>query len=272
MNTMTIPTGWTAAPNMLLDVKPYGAKKHLPAVLVAVQGGRQADRLLVQVVGEIPSGVWPKRDAQNCMEVYFHQTRQCHRFTRTVTKAVKLIAMLAREAGKKRSSAEKLAAIAASRQGRDGECQICENRQIVQDKGFSKGTLVLHGYERPGTGVTHGQCYGYGYAPYEVSCERLRWYVTDVLETELVRTQGLLTRLPGRPTLPRTEPLLDSQGRRQYDDRGHTLTHIVQVARGAEGFDRLEQDERRELTSRIESVTREIAHHQGRITAWKAPA
>lgn len=261
---------WTAAPNMLLDVKPYGAAKHVPAVLVAVATGRQADQLMVQIVGEIPEGVRVKEQPDQpprTVVVYFDQTRQCHRFTRTVTKAVKLIAMLAREAGKKRSSAARLAAVAAARAGRDGECQICAHRQIVQ-----KGNLVLHGYERPGTGMTHGQCYGYGYAAYEVSCERLKWFVADVLQTELVSTQAQLDALPGRATLPREEALLGAQGLRQYDDRGHTLYHVVQVARGDLGFDRLEKSERAQLTARIDGLAREIGHQQGRIATWRAPS
>ncbi len=67
----------------------------------------------------------------------------------------------------------KKAAVAASRVGRDGECQICQHRQILS----SKGTLVLHGYERPGNGYILGDCFGTGRKPWEVACDALAEWI-----------------------------------------------------------------------------------------------
>ena len=67
----------------------------------------------------------------------------------------------------------KKAAVAASRAGRDGECQICQRRHILD----SRGNLVLHGYQRPGHGYIVGDCFGVGYPPWEVSSDRLAEWI-----------------------------------------------------------------------------------------------
>ena len=90
----------------------------------------------------------------------------------------------------------KKAAIAASREGRDGECQICQNRQILS----SKGMLVLHGYRRPGHGSIVGDCFGVGSPPWEVSCDALAAYVEELrrisaAEAQSARDVSKLTKL-----------------------------------------------------------------------------
>ena len=69
--------------------------------------------------------------------------------------------------------AARKAAVAASRAGRDGECQICQRRHILD----SRGNLVLHGYQRPGHGYIVGDCFGVGYPPWEVSSDRLAEWI-----------------------------------------------------------------------------------------------
>ena len=65
------------------------------------------------------------------------------------------------------------AAVAASRVGRDGECQICQRRHILD----SRGNLVLHGYQRPGHGYIVGDCFGVGHPPWEVSSDALAMWI-----------------------------------------------------------------------------------------------
>jgi hypothetical protein len=65
------------------------------------------------------------------------------------------------------------AAAAASRVGRDGECQICQRRHLLD----SRGNLVLHGYRRPGHGFIVGDCFGVGHPPWEVSSDALATWI-----------------------------------------------------------------------------------------------
>ena len=67
----------------------------------------------------------------------------------------------------------KKAAVAASRVGHDGECQICQRRHILD----SRGNLVLHGYQRPGHGYIVGDCFGVGHPPWEVSSDALAIWI-----------------------------------------------------------------------------------------------
>ena len=68
------------------------------------------------------------------------------------------------------------AAVAASRVGRDGECQICQRRHILD----SRGNLVLHGYQRPGRGYIVGDCFGVGHPPWEVSSDALATWIEQL--------------------------------------------------------------------------------------------
>ena len=70
----------------------------------------------------------------------------------------------------------KKAAVAASRVGRDGECQICQRRQLLD----SRGNLVLHGYQRPGHGYIVGDCFGVGHPPWEVSSDALATWIEQL--------------------------------------------------------------------------------------------
>lgn len=80
----------------------------------------------------------------------------------------------------------KKAAVAASRVGRDGECQICQHRQILT----SDGKLVLHGYRRPGHGSIVGDCFGVGSPPWEVSCDALAAYVVELRRAAAAEAQA----------------------------------------------------------------------------------
>jgi len=89
----------------------------------------------------------------------------------------------------------KKAAVAASRVGRDGECQICQRRHILD----SRGNLVLHGYQRPGHGYIVGDCFGVGHPPWEVSSDALATWIERLkarsaqLAQEATRTAKLTT-------------------------------------------------------------------------------
>ena len=89
----------------------------------------------------------------------------------------------------------KKAAVAASRVGRDGECQICQRRHILD----SRGNLVLHGYQRPGHGYIVGDCFGVGHPPWEVSSDALATWIellkkrSEKAEEDAVKASKLTT-------------------------------------------------------------------------------
>lgn len=76
-----------------------------------------------------------------------------------------------------------------------GHCQICEAQQKLHN-----GTLVHHGYKRPGHGEIIGDCYGVHRPPYEVSCDALKTYL-PLVQRSLENQQEYLERLEtGRVT------------------------------------------------------------------------
>lgn len=84
-----------------------------------------------------------------------------------------------------------------------GACQACFRSQQTQPPvGFPvplTNVLVLHGYRRPGTGYIVGNCYGMKYAPFEVSCERTKQFVKDILRPALANHEFALRRHHARP-------------------------------------------------------------------------
>ena len=80
-----------------------------------------------------------------------------------------------------------------------GWCPVCE-----RDIKVRSGTLVHHGYERPGTGYIIGDCPGVGHQPYETSTDAcdfyLRVYVIPKIR-EAENTLAILTSPEGPPYL-----------------------------------------------------------------------
>lgn len=122
----------------------------------------------------------------------------------------------------------KKAAMAASRVGRDGECQICQRRHILD----SRGNLVLHGYQRPGHGYIVGDCFGVGHPPWEVSSDALATWIEHLktrsaqLAQEAARTAKLTTidvnrgseRNPRIVTLTKGDPSFEGAIERRVRD------------------------------------------------------
>jgi hypothetical protein len=91
---------------------------------------------------------------------------------RAERKAIKEAARRAREsaaATKKAERENKRAAITS-------ECQICEGQFCTKG-----GRMVHHGYQRPGDGAIHGDCYGVGHIPFPAVDALCQW--RECLET-----------------------------------------------------------------------------------------
>lgn len=75
-----------------------------------------------------------------------------------------------------------------------GTCAIC-SQNVKMEEGGARQVLVLHGFRRPGHGATEGQCFGRGYAPYELSSQACVDYLAQVVLPSLKDSQTYLVRL-----------------------------------------------------------------------------
>lgn len=181
-----------------------------------------------------------------------------------------------------------------------GTCQICFRGQQTR-----KTSLVLHGYKRPGWGYAVGECWGVSYAPFEVSCERTREFITKVLEPTMARFEARLVELAARPeSLPHSGGIWVGTDKTSRADRGYRQA-TIRVARDAPAghaktdivanqrhhysagpivevgdFDVLHHPSYDDLLARavescqstIRMVKLDIADFQGRVAAWKPVA
>jgi hypothetical protein len=72
-----------------------------------------------------------------------------------------------------------------------GTCGVCGGN-FKRDSG---GGLVNHGFQRPGDGMIHGNCFGVGYQPWEISSQGASEYVAQVLRPSLANTKKHLAAL-----------------------------------------------------------------------------
>lgn len=152
-----------------------------------------------------------------------------------------------------------------------GTCQIC-----ARNCKLPKGKISLHGYNRPGHGSINGRCYGAGFEAYEVSCERLRWFVSDVLQarrTHLVdaiarHQSDELTEVTVYPDprawrphgTPAPEPKTYKRGEKQLNDWGCMVDNFADVVRNRiQGWE-----------TEIREIDRQIQTQTARINAWKS--
>lgn len=77
-----------------------------------------------------------------------------------------------------------------------GSCPVCfQNVKITNGE-----DIVLHGYKRPGTGSTHGSCFGVGYPAFELNVKGTKDYL-DSLKAQLMGAEAEVKKLKdGRVT------------------------------------------------------------------------
>lgn len=75
----------------------------------------------------------------------------------------------------------------------EGTCQVCERTLKIRGEPLA---IVHHGYERPGDGRIHGDCFAVGMPPYEFSCDGTRKFRALVAE-RIANRQDYLQRLRG---------------------------------------------------------------------------
>jgi hypothetical protein len=91
----------------------------------------------------------------------------------------------------------------------EGTSPVCERSIRLR-----AGKIVHHGYARPGRGHIVGDCYGVGFAPYEVSSDGTRAYRDRMVAAGLT-AEAFLARLESGAI----EELLYEESRAGADDR-----------------------------------------------------
>lgn len=122
-----------------------------------------------------------------------------------------------------------------------GMCQACLRIQKLKP---NTNKLVLHGYERPGTGSINGSCFGVDELPYELSCE-LMVSINDNERRTIAQLQAHLQRWQTADvvhvaTLTNIGYLRHSSSRRRYLTRSESdialdpITHMRGIDRAVE--------------------------------------
>jgi hypothetical protein len=233
-----------------VHAKPYGVdtKKPIPVTVYGVN----RDQLLFKYNGDVSKYGAYVTEWDTC---YFNQTTEGYRFVRSVVKLVKVLTTVSKKVAVERRKVERNRAEAKAREGREGTCQICEGRQIIQPTGENKGTLVLHGYNRPGYGYAVGQCIGYHELPFEVSCKALENHIGS-LKLTASYTAKRLEELPTRKTLLTRAP--------------YPSKETVEIDASDPRFNQVRELKKYELEMELRQVTREIEYQEGRVAAWYA--
>jgi hypothetical protein len=276
-------TRYTACPAFVVHSKGgYGGnfKKHQEYVV----RGLYRDELLVQKIGDVkPDGFdsmiagfdadkqarWIAHYADGSWHTLrFDQTSEGYRFVRTVRKAIEVIAKLAREGGKTRAKVAKTAKDFEDRGQRCGICPCCFGDYVADKTTGAK--LVHHGYARPGDGMIHGDCYGVGYAPYEVSCEGTKMY-RGIVQSSLKLRQDQLAGLA------KLTEIRYQTGRGTYETRpglrhGQYVPEYATAKKGSREFQQEITSQRDTLERQIGNLTRHIADLTEKITTWAPQA
>lgn len=77
-----------------------------------------------------------------------------------------------------------------------GTCPVCEgNFKRNSAEHYDPQGMVHHGYQRPGDGAIHGDCFAVGYQPWEVSPKGAEDYLAKALRPHLEDSKAYLARL-----------------------------------------------------------------------------
>jgi hypothetical protein len=254
-------TKFEQTPAFIVHSKMHGThEKPQPYV---VRGVSKRGELLVQATVETkyePIGRW--------LEVECGDTQEGYRFKRRLLKPIATLIKIAADAAKANARVQKQQAHQADRDEKCGECPACFGDYVVVPTNAARLKLsnaaqykmVHHGYERPGDGMIHGDCYGVGYAPFEVSCEGTKFYC-GIVQNSLQMRQDVLT------ALPMLETVKVEDGSKFVGGRFWPV--YKEIKRGEYGFDAEIALRRRKLESQIDSARHHLAELNKKIANWK---
>jgi len=258
--------GYRFAPTPAFTVHSRMHGSHDKPQPYVLRGVDKSGRLLVQTLVETQYdklGSWHEIDGEYTVEGY--------RFKRYALKPFLTLLKLATNAAKAQTRVAKKQAQQADRDEKCGICPCCFGDYVVHHTAIAetrkgkvvtskKFSMVHHGYERPGIGYIVGDCHGVDFEPFEVSCKGTKSWLT-IIKSALVVRQGELAYLNTRD-----EITVDIKIHRGW---GKTEIEKKTLKRGEDGFKQAIDERRRELTSTIARIERDVAEYTKKITEWK---
>lgn len=139
-----------------------------------------------------------------------------------------------------------------------GTCPCCFANQAV------RGTMVHHGYQRPGEGYQTASCPGIRFKPYERSPDGVLAMI-DSLEAQITdHTQKLADK--------ENWPSVTMMARAKRSAKHLDGTALVTVERGSKDWDRAYRAEVRHLEAKIEAAQSNLSSYLEKKAAWKLQA
>lgn len=139
-----------------------------------------------------------------------------------------------------------------------GNCQLCEG-----DFKLHLGTMVHHGYQRPGDGYIVGDCPGVHQLPYEVSCDAIKSHKVAV-ERALVGMESRLADLNEGRVTRFTKTRMIGHSRHGRLEVTEYIVGVTEPYRFQRALDMLKAD----VEGDIRRAKSEITRCQNRINAW----
>ena len=140
-----------------------------------------------------------------------------------------------------------------------GTCPCCFSVQKLDD-----GVMVLHGYQRPGDGYTHGRCYGVGRKPLEVSSEGVVAKLEKLTRPSLEATVANQTKF-----LAMDKATMSINKERQTYQGGKLVTEVVTLtAKDGYKFDQAYDAKVYAFENAVKTLTRQVRGAEALIANW----
>lgn len=134
------------------------------------------------------------------------------------------------------------------------ECQVCEREQALKG-----GTLVHHGYTRPGCGFIVGDCFGVNHKPFPAYDALVMWH--DAVADLIARTEAHLAYIPVAVELPYTVTDYDAP-RDPYTGKRPTKTVTIKLGDAADYTPHASRPSFRDLQDMLVRSTRRELEQQ----------
>lgn len=149
-----------------------------------------------------------------------------------------------------------------------GTCQVCFNQFVVK-KRRGELALVLHGFERPGSGYIIRSCPGENYPPYEISKDRTVEWI-EALKGQIPILKKEISATPTADKLPYTKIVYD-KNLYKYVPKIITYEKSHQFTRNDpfDNWQELIDHSIREITKNIKHIESDITVYTQKVKAWK---
>jgi hypothetical protein len=144
-------------------------------------------------------------------------------------------------------------------------CPVCMRDIMLNDD----GTMVHHGYHRPGWGYIVGDCFAVNYQPWEVSPKGMIDYVKGILIPHQTYKMQTLRELKAGEIKVFHKTETDYSAPRV---NGHRQTKTIEVTEASDAYEfrRMLESAIRATEGDIKQVTKDIEARQTLIAEWKA--